>query len=63
MTDTTEQASTNEPVQIKASELPAYCPTEEMGLWNTHPRVYISLEDEKQGSCPYCGTQFELIEG
>ncbi len=63
MTDTKEQANTSEPVQIKASELPAYCPTEKMGLWNSHPRVYISLEAEKHGSCPYCGTQFELIEG
>ncbi|OED37421.1 hypothetical protein AB833_23655 [Chromatiales bacterium (ex Bugula neritina AB1)] len=47
-------------VTVSKSELPAYCPTEEMGLWNSHPRVYIPLDESPQASCPYCGTQFEL---
>lgn len=51
-----------EAVQLKASELPAYCPTEDMGLWNSHPRVYIPLEEEKEANCPYCGTLFILVE-
>lgn len=51
-----------EAVQVKRSALPAYCPTEEMGLWNSHPRVYIPLEENKEARCPYCGTLFALIE-
>jgi len=58
----TEQNKTVEPVQIKTSDLPAHCPTEEMGLWNSHPRVYIPLQEQKEANCPYCGTQFVLIE-
>ncbi len=51
-----------ESVKLKPSELPAYCPTEEMGLWNSHPRVYIPLDEKKEASCPYCGTLFTLVE-
>lgn len=49
-------------VQVKRSDLPAHCPTEEMGLWNSHPRVYIPLEEKKEANCPYCGTHFTLTE-
>ncbi len=51
-----------EPVAVKRSELPAYCPTQSMGLWNSHPRVYIPLEEKGEASCPYCGTAFVLSE-
>lgn len=49
-------------VKVKRSELPAYCPTEAMGLWNSHPRVYIPLDETPEAFCPYCGTRFELVE-
>ncbi len=50
------------PVKVKREDLPAYCPTESMGLWNSHPRVYIPLEESPQASCPYCGTEFVLVD-
>ena len=49
-------------VKVTKADLPAYCPTESMGLWNSHPRVYIPFEDTTEASCPYCGTRFELVE-
>jgi len=57
----TEQNKADQTVQLKKSELPAHCPTEEMGLYS-HPRVYIPLEEKKEANCPYCGTRFELVE-
>ena len=62
MTEQNKKFDPNQTVQIKASELPAYCPTEQMGLWNSHPRVYIPLEENRQANCPYCGTHFELTD-
>lgn len=62
MNENNQQAKQDDPIQLKKSQLPAYCPTEAMGLWNSHPRVYIPLEEEQSASCPYCGTKFELIE-
>lgn len=56
-----EANNKNEVVQLRQSELPAYCPTESMGLWSSHPRVYIPLEEKKEAACPYCGTRFELL--
>ncbi len=60
MSEKEKQAS--QVVVVTRADLPAYCPTEAMGLWNSHPRVYIPLEESPQASCPYCGTQFELKE-
>ena len=41
--------------------LPLHCPTKEMSLWNSHPRVYLPIEEENgKINCPYCGTQFIL---
>lgn len=57
-----QQATKDDVVRIKSADLPAYCPTEEMGLWNSHPRVYIPLEETPRAACPYCGTRFELVD-
>ena len=62
MSDQNKQRQAEESVEMKKSQLPAYCPTEEMGLFNSHPRVYIPLEEKKEANCPYCGTHFKLVE-
>lgn len=54
-------SSDNNVVRVSRSDLPVHCPTESMGLWNSHPRVYIPLDEEPVANCPYCGTQFELL--
>jgi uncharacterized Zn-finger protein len=33
-----------------------------MALWNSHPRVYLPVEEERSCKCPYCGAQFVLID-
>jgi uncharacterized Zn-finger protein len=31
-------------------------------LWNSHPRVYIPVEENGgEAKCPYCGTIFKLL--
>jgi uncharacterized Zn-finger protein len=49
-------------VEVTASELPIHCPMPDAPLWNSHPRVYIPLEDSPDGvaTCSYCGTEFVL---
>ena len=59
---TEKNKNVEDSVQVKRSDLPAHCPTEEMGLWNSHPRVYIPLEEKKEANSPYCGTHFTLTE-
>ncbi len=52
----------NQVIKVGRNELPVYCPTEAMGLWNSHPRVFIPLEESPEASCPYCGNRFELSD-
>lgn len=52
---------TNE-VTISRSDLPLHCPTNVSALWCAHPKVYLAIENTKDGSarCPYCGTLYHL---
>jgi len=52
---------TNE-VSISRRELPLHCPTNVSALWCAHPKVYLAIEDSKNGTarCPYCGTLYRL---
>ncbi|MGX5174932.1 zinc-finger domain-containing protein [Aliikangiella sp. IMCC44653] len=56
--DTKKTASNT--IQVKPSELPVCCPPKSQALWNQHPRVYIELNSQQQGECPYCGNEFVL---
>lgn len=47
-------------VEIGTGELPLYCPMDSMSLWNSHPRVYLPIEDTDEERCPYCGTLYVL---
>ena len=49
-------------VEVRDSDLPLHCPMTDSSLWNSHPQVYIPLQDVKDGvaQCPYCGTVYQL---
>jgi uncharacterized Zn-finger protein len=50
-------------VEISAGQLPLHCPTPEMALWNSHPRVFLPIEQKGEALCPYCGTMYKLKGG
>lgn len=47
---------------ITQEQLPISCPTPEMSLWNSHPRVFLPIAEQGHATCPYCGTTF-LLKG
>ena len=47
---------------VRASDLPLSCPMPEMYLWNSHPKVYIPVEEAGEAKCPYCGAVYYLLE-
>lgn len=47
---------------VGVKDLPLSCPLPSMSLWNSHPRVYLPIEAEREVQCPYCGTHFVLEE-
>ena len=47
---------------VTAEQLPLSCPTPEMTLWNSHPRVYLPIEATGRARCMYCSAEF-VLEG
>jgi len=60
----TAPANAEKRYTVHRSDLPLSCPTPEMALWNSHPRVYLPIQDEPNGEaqCPYCGSVFVLAD-
>ena len=46
--------------EISRRDLPLHCPLPDMSLWNSHPRVYLPIEETGKAKCPYCGAEFTL---
>lgn len=46
--------------RVQRSDLPLSCPTPDMALWNSHPRVYLPIEKTGRARCPYCGAEYVL---
>jgi uncharacterized Zn-finger protein len=55
-------SNTQRKVIITTKDLPMHCPLPNSTLWNSHPRVYIPLQEAEsaRAMCPYCGTEFVL---
>ncbi len=47
-------------VEVTHKDLPLHCPMPGTSLWDSHPRVYLPIEDSGQERCPYCGTIYIL---
>lgn len=46
--------------QVTHADLPLHCPMDGMSLWNSHPRVYLAIEETGKAKCPYCGADYIL---
>ncbi len=49
-------------IEVYLKDLPLCCPTPQMQLWNGHPRVFLPIEESGHETCPYCGTEFILVD-
>ena len=45
---------------VTEADLPLSCPMPDMYLWNSHPKVYLPIEDTGAAMCPYCGATYRL---
>lgn len=46
--------------EVTRRDLPLHCPMPNMTLWNSHPRVYLPIEETGEARCPYCGAVYIL---
>ena len=60
----TDMDTPNESLKYDVSRdvLPIHCPMPGTSLWNSHPRVYIPVEETGVARCPYCGCEFRLVD-
>ena len=50
-------------ITLEAKDLPAFCPSPSMPIWNHHPKVFLDVVTTGAAKCPYCGTGYQLIGG
>jgi uncharacterized Zn-finger protein len=50
--------------EVTEKDLPLHCPMPSMSLWNSHPRVFLPIQEAIDGKikCPYCGTDYVLAQ-
>ncbi len=48
--------------EVTRDDLPLHCPLPGTSLWNSHPRVYLPIEESGEERCPYCGALFVLVD-
>ena len=58
--DLTESNAANR-YEVTRAALPLSCPMPGMSLWNSHPRVYLPIEETAEAKCPYCGAEYVLV--
>ncbi len=54
--------NTQNSYEVTRADLPVSCPMPDMSVWNSHPKVYLSLEATGKAQCPYCGALFTLVD-
>ena len=56
------KANAQREYEVSRQDLPLSCPTPEQKLWNSHPRVYLPIEESGTATCPYCSATYRLVD-
>lgn len=57
-----EPANAEKVYRVSRSDLPLHCPRPESYLWNSHPKVYLPIEQTGESKCPYCSASYVLVD-
>ncbi|MCF6325504.1 MAG: zinc-finger domain-containing protein [Gammaproteobacteria bacterium] len=58
----TIEANAQNRYEVTVADLPLHCPMDGMSLWNSHPRVFLQIEEKGEVVCPYCGAEYVLLK-
>ncbi len=53
-------ANTQRVYEVTEKDLPLHCPMPGMSVWNSHPKVFLPIENSGEERCPYCGALYIL---
>lgn len=48
--------------EVTRDDLPLHCPMSDSYLWNSHPKVYLPIEQTGEAKCPYCSASYRLVD-
>jgi uncharacterized Zn-finger protein len=48
--------------RVSPKDLPLHCPLADSYLWNSHPKVYLPIEETGEAKCPYCSASYQLVD-
>lgn len=48
--------------EVSTKDLPLCCPMPVSRLWDSHPRVYLPIEETGTAVCPYCDAVYVLVD-
>jgi len=48
--------------RVRRADLPLHCPMPDSYLWNSHPKVFLPIEETGEAKCPYCSASYKLVE-
>jgi uncharacterized Zn-finger protein len=57
-----EVANAEHLYKVDRKMLPLHCPLPGSYLWNSHPKVFLPIEQTGEAKCPYCGASYELVD-
>ncbi len=55
------RASTQNRYEVTRKDLPLSCPMPGMVKWDSHPRVFLPIDESGEEKCPYCGAVYVLV--
>jgi uncharacterized Zn-finger protein len=55
-----ELANAQKVYYVTKKDLPLSCPSDDMGIWNSHPKVYLPIAKTGEEMCEYCGAKYIL---
>lgn len=61
MRDRLKRLNTEPHYTITPQDLPLSCPGKNMKIFDAHPRVFLSLSENGEVSCPYCSAKYTLV--
>jgi len=57
-----ESANAEKIYKVSRNDLPIHCPLPGMYLWNSHPKVFLPIEQTGRATCPYCSATYQLVD-
>lgn len=57
-----DPANVSQTYTVSRDDLPLHCPLPGSYLWNSHPKVFLPIEETGEAKCPYCSATYVLSD-